>query len=113
MAAQTTRAPRHLSRSSKLLYRSICEEYELDGEPAALTTLSEGLTSLDRGIEARKTVETEGLTVVAGNGTIRAHPAVQIERDSRVAYLRAIRELALGVDYAEARPPRVGGGGLR
>lgn len=47
---------------------------------------------------ARAALATHGLTFTDAKGMIRARPECAIERDSRVAYLRAMRELNLDVD---------------
>jgi phage terminase small subunit len=51
----------------------------------------------DRSQQAREAIAKEGLTVPSGG---RAHPAIAIERDSRLAFARLIRELDL-----DAEPP--------
>lgn len=51
----------------------------------------------DRCQQARQAIARDGLTVASGG---RAHPAIAIERDSRLAFARLIRELAL-----DAEPP--------
>jgi hypothetical protein len=59
--------------------------------------------------EARQLVQSEGLTVTDRFGQRKPHPAFSIERDSRTAFLRAVRELALGDEDLphENRPPRL------
>jgi hypothetical protein len=52
-------------------------------------------------------LEASGLTITDDRGNIRPHPAIAIEKDSRIAAARLIRELDLDVDLptAPARPP--------
>lgn len=60
--------------------------------------------------QAQAILEGEGI-VVEGRFGKRAHPAVAIERDARLAFARLVRELALHDDAdADARPPRIGRG---
>ena len=58
----------------------------------------------DRCQEAREAIARDGLIVLT---TGRAHPAVAIERDSRLAFARLIRELDLDAEppASWSRPP--------
>ena len=60
---------------------------------------------------ARERIAAEGMTFETRYQELRPHPCVAIERDARVAYLRAVRELALAdvSEPDEARPPRLQG----
>lgn len=102
--------PRHLSRSSKALWRRLVADYALDGEPHALETLRLACEALDRCEEARKALAQHGTTYVDRFGSPKARPEVAIERDARIAAMRAFRELSLDSDVADPRIPRVGGG---
>ena len=103
-------APRHLSPASRKLFRQLAGDYELDREPHALETLRLACEALDRCSEAREVLAAEGVIVRDRFGQVRAHPAVAIERDSRLAVLRGFRELALeGGTPDDVRPPRVNG----
>lgn len=102
-------APSHLTPSSKSLFRRIASDYQLDREPAALETLRLACEALDRCAEARQVIEAEGALTADRFGAPKAHPAVAIERDSRIAALRAFRELSLDGEYTEPRIPRTNG----
>jgi hypothetical protein len=55
---------------------------------------------------ARELIAKEGLVTTTKSGGVQKHPAVVIERDSQIAFLRAIRELDLDLDPpSEARRP--------
>jgi hypothetical protein len=58
----------------------------------------------DRCQQARAAIAKEGMTVPSGG---RAHPAIAIERDSRLAFARLIRELDLDAEppASWSRPP--------
>jgi len=94
-----------LSDAAQSWWRDTVGEYELDAHH--LRTLSEAAWSWDRAQQARALVDAEGLTVRDRFGQAKPHPAVAIERDSRSAYLRAMRELDLdGAPEPDVRPPR-------
>ena len=62
----------------------------------------------DRGQQARKLLATHGLVYVDRFGAPRARPEVAIERDSRLAFARLLRELDLDIDPPTnviVRPP--------
>lgn len=104
------RPPRHLTRASRGLWRQLTAEYDLADEPHALRTLTLACEALDRGEEARQRIAQDGAYLVDRFGQLKAHPAVAVERDSRVAAMRAFRELSLDSELADVRVPRVGGG---
>jgi phage terminase small subunit len=60
----------------------------------------------DRAQAAREQLSREGLTVPGAKGFMRPHPCVAIERDSRLACARLIRELDL--DAEPPTPERLG-----
>ncbi len=104
--------PPHLSRSSKRLWRQVVSDYAL--EPHALEVLRLALEALDRAADARDALAQHGTTYNDRFGSPRARPEVSIERDARLAALRAFRELMLdGAESDEVRPPRIGTGALR
>jgi phage terminase small subunit len=99
--------PGHLSPEAAAWWSVIVRDFVLaDHHIKILTTAAE---SWDRCNEARRLVEQDGICVPDRFGALRAHPAVAIERDSRVAFLRALREIALDDSVEEPRPPRHGG----
>jgi len=84
-------APAHLGSESRHFWRQIVRAYELEVHHVAL--LERACEALDRLAEARRAIAADGITV-AGRSGPRAHPAVAIERDSRLAFAR-LRELGL------------------
>lgn len=104
----TNSPPQHLSKPSQTLYSRIATDYGLWGDDAAEAILRLCCESMDRCENARQQVEREGATVTDRFGQVRVHPAVQIERDSRLAAVRCLRELGLSPDPAAPnnfRPP--------
>jgi phage terminase small subunit len=66
--------------------------------------------SWDRCTEAREILKREGLTFDDRFGQPKARPEVAIERDSRIAFARLLRELSLDVSSPEEnRPPAITG----
>ena len=103
------RAPRHLSTPSRKWWESVVNTYAL--EPHHLRLLTHAAESWDRAQEARKMVDSEGIVVLDRFGQQKPHPAVAIERDSRLMFAKLLRELALDVDAPGegARPPAIAG----
>lgn len=100
--------PGHLSPDSAGWFRTLMKTYAFEAHQVRL--LQVACEAWDRKEQARLELASDGLTVVDGAGMKRAHPCVVIERDARVAFLRAVRELSLSDDdVADIRPPRLGG----
>src|SRR5690625_7730683 len=85
--------PRHLRAPTRRWWSEVVEEYVL--EPHHLRLLTLAAEAWDRGEEARKILAKEGLTFTDRFGQPKARPEVAIERDSRIAFARMLRELAL------------------
>ncbi len=105
-----TAAPKHLSRATKAWWTDIVKSYDL--EAWQLRTLLAACEAWDRGQEARKQIDADGLVQQDRFGQPKPHVLLAVERDCRIAYLRAVRELALEVDGpasapVSARPPRI------
>jgi phage terminase small subunit len=71
----------------------VVQTYEL--EPHHLKLLLAACEAWDRREEARKALRKHGLTYIDRFGQPRARPEVAIERDSRIAFARLLRELDL------------------
>jgi P27 family predicted phage terminase small subunit len=115
-SSKKPKAPAHLSPAAKKVWRSVVEDYDLAAEPHALLVLTAGLEAFDRKEQARKELALDGLSIPTESGSLKSHPAIAVERDSRLAMVRCFRELSLDAGeglaggYEAARPPRVGGG---
>lgn len=95
--------PAHLSAESQALYRSTVEDYELEARHVAILTTA--LEAFDRMRQAQEAVNKDGAYIPDRWGGLKAHPALAVERDSRIAFLRAQRELGLDLEAPASRPP--------
>ena len=98
-------APRHLQPVGRHLWLAVMRDYDLrDGHH--LSILTSACEAADRECQAREIIAREGLVAETRSGP-HPHPAVAIERDSRIAKLRALRELGLDLAAPEANPAAV------
>jgi hypothetical protein len=97
--------PPHLRAATKRWFTQVTTCFELEAHHLKLLTLAG--ESWDRCQQARAIIDREGITYVDRFEAPRARPEISIERDSRTAFARLIRELDLDVaPPAEAsRPP--------
>ena len=100
-----TSPPRHLSKDAAEWWRNVTADYSL--EPHHLKLLQAAGESWDTMQTARRALSDHGgLTFTDASGNIKAHPAVAMQRDARVAFARLVRELDLDVAGAPAEAPR-------
>jgi P27 family predicted phage terminase small subunit len=96
--------PAHLSPSARQWWETTVEAYVLHEHHLRLLQLA--CEAWDRAQEARERLNREGLIVQGAEGGLKAHPAVGIERDARLAVARLVRELDL--DTEPPAPERAG-----
>jgi phage terminase small subunit len=95
--------PKHLRPDTAAWFAGIVAEYELDSHHLRL--LTKACEAWDRSEQAREAVAKLGMTYEDRFGAPRARPEIAIERDSRLAFARLVRELGLDVaPPAESRP---------
>jgi len=95
-------APAHLAEATRQWWSQIVDSYTFeDFELRLLTAASE---AWDRKESARSVIEKDGLTYKDRFGQPATRPEVSIERDSRLAFLRAMRELNLKAEPPDVRP---------
>jgi P27 family predicted phage terminase small subunit len=97
--------PKHLSKEVGQWWSQVADTYELEAHHLRL--LQCAAEAWDRMQQAREAVAAQGLTFTDSRGSIKANPAVAIERDSRTAFVRLVRELDLdeAMGKLDARPP--------
>jgi len=101
----TLRAPGHLQAATKRWWRSVAVDYILEDHHRKLLTLA--AESWDRCQQAREAVGVHGLTFTDRFGCPHSRPEIAVERDSRLAFCRILRELDLDVAPPpdSSRPP--------
>jgi P27 family predicted phage terminase small subunit len=105
------RAPLHLSKKTREWWQRIVESYEFqDFELRLLTAAGE---AWDRKESARQVIEKEGLTYLDRFGQPATRPEVAVERDSRLAFFRCMRQLALSEEPPDDRPKPLKFGGRK
>ena len=98
--------PSHLRKDTQRWWADTSADWTL--EPHHLRLLTLAAESWDRHEAARELIESEGLCVETKAGGPRTHPAVKIEAEARIAFVRCLRELDLDVDPPKEiarRPP--------
>jgi phage terminase small subunit len=91
-----------LSQEATAWWKTTVESFELDAHHMRLLRLA--CEAWDRSQQAREIIARDGLTYNDRFGAPRARPEVAIERDSRLAFARLLREI--GLDVAEPEAPR-------
>jgi len=107
MDKSTIKPPPNLSAATKRWFAHIATTYELESHHLRLLELAG--RSWDRAEQARKVLKREGVVTIDRYGQTKAHPCINIERDSQLRFARLIRELNLDEDQPGPRPPRIGG----
>jgi P27 family predicted phage terminase small subunit len=94
LAKNTPKPPDYLQPETREWFRSVVADFELEPHHIRLLTLA--CEAWDRGQEARLLIAAEGITVAGREGS-KPHPAISIERDSRIAFARLLAQLSLDV----------------
>lgn len=99
--------PAHLSPEVAVWFCSVVSQFVL--EDHHLRLLRAACEAWDRCQQARVILAEQGLTYLDRFGAPRSRPEIAVERDSRLAFARLVRELNLDVDPPpESRLPRSG-----
>jgi phage terminase small subunit len=91
----TVRPPRHLRPATRKWFATVCRIFEL--EDHHLRLLQHAGEAWDRAEQARQALAEHGLIFLDRFDCPHARPEVAIERDSRIAFARLVRELDLDV----------------
>src|SRR5918995_5995325 len=99
--------PAHLTAPTQVWWKGVVEDYQL--EPHHLRLLQLAGEAWDRCEQARTVLNESGLTYVNRFNDPVLRPEVAVERDSRLAFARLVRELDLDVEAPTevriGRPP--------
>ena len=107
--AKPIQPPGHLRAETKRWWRSVVADWSLEPHHERLLTLA--AEAWDRCQQARMALEEHGTIFQDRFGQPKTRPEVAIERDTRLAFARLVRELALDeIEPPQSRPPRTGGG---
>ena len=102
------KAPRHLRAPTRRWFAGVLENFALEPHHVRLLTLA--CEAWDRCQEARGAIAKHGMIYEDRFGSPRLRPELGVERDSRAAFARLLRELGLDViDPDDSRPPTIGG----
>jgi len=95
--------PKHLRADTAAWFATVVADFDL--EPHHLKLLVKAGEAWDRSEQAREAIAKLGMTYEDRFGSPRSRPEIAIERDSRLAFARLVRELGLDVaPPAESRP---------
>ncbi len=98
-----------LGRAGKKFWKAIHAAYVVD-DVDRLEKLAICCRSLDDEAAAAEAIERDG-RYIQGRFGVKEHPAVKTAHNSRIIFLRALRELGFDVEgVVETRPPALYGG---
>ena len=111
MAPITHKAPKHLRAATRKWFESMLADYEL--EPYHVRLVQLAAEAWDRCQEAPEAIKKHGMTFENKHGETKIRPEAVVEKDSRIAFGRLIRELNLSEEPDQSRPPALRYGGKR
>jgi len=85
--------PEHLSKEAHEFWQWASDEYQLNRDELHLLLMA--CEAMDRCIQARKRLAKQGLTYTDRFGQPKSRPEIAIERDSRLAFARLVKQLGL------------------
>lgn len=105
MTNSKRKPPAHLRKPTAAWWNEVVAEFVLEERHIRLLTLA--CEAWDRGQQAREALKKHGLVYADRFGQPRSRPEIAIERDSRVAFARLLRELQLDISEPneQNRPP--------
>jgi phage terminase small subunit len=93
-------APEHLGPDTQAWWLACHADFDLAPHHTMLVTLA--AEAWDRTRQAREILAESGIVVGGREAGVRPHPAIAIERDSRIAFARLLAQLNL-----DAEPPAI------
>jgi phage terminase small subunit len=108
--SKAARPPEELSKAAQALWRRLVDEYSVT-DSAGLAVLEAGLQAFDRYTTCRARIEADGAVSIDRFGQAKPHVLLAAERDSRAAFLSAMKQLNFDLEPLRDRPGRPTGGG--
>ena len=97
-------APKHLKPATRAWFEGICQAFELESHH--LKILQIAAESWDAYEQARDSIAEHGMTFVnVKHGDVKPRPEVAIMQNSKISFLRALRELNLDVAPPDTARP--------
>ena len=97
--------PQHLKQHGAAFWTEVQAEYSID-DGAGLALLTAAAEALDRMRAAQESIEKHGELVLDRYQQLKTNPACVLERDSRVGFLAALRQLNLDIEPLRDGPGR-------
>lgn len=101
--------PAKLSAESARFFREMIEQYQID-DVAGLKLLERGCEALDLMRKAQKFLRKDGEVISDKKGSVKAHPAVSIEKEAHNQFVESLRMLNLDLEPLRDAPGRPPGG---
>src|SRR4030095_1756836 len=93
---KNSKAPSHLRPETRAWWTHVHTNWRLEEHHSRLLTMA--CTAWDRAEEARQILAKDGIVIGGREAAVRPHPAVAIERDSRLAFARLVAQLNLDAE---------------
>ena len=97
--------PKGLNSTGKKFWKKVLSEYELS-DSHDLERLLMACKCLDELVDAENRIKADGRFTVNRYVATVEHPACKMIRDSRILFIKIVRELNLDIPAPVARPPR-------
>lgn len=105
--SRTSNPPQHLASPTAAWWASVVATFELEPHHVRLLTLA--AEAWDRAEQAREALAEHGLIFLDRWDQPHSRPEIAVERDSRIAFARLLRDLDLDTGPApDPRTPRRG-----
>jgi P27 family predicted phage terminase small subunit len=90
------KAPAGLSAEARRFWSDVAKEYRVD-DAAGTKYLARACEALDRLREAQARIKREGAVIPDKKGSVKAHPAIAIEKEAHKQFMEAMRALNLDI----------------
>jgi len=97
--------PVGLSPEAREFWGALANEYQID-DAAGLKLLGRVCEALDRMRRAQRIIKKDGEVIPDKKGSVKAHPAVMIEKEAHRQVLESLRALNLDIEPLRNKPGR-------